>query len=240
MDDQADKPGSKKISLIWWVILAGLIAWNLWVLLPSGNPQSVEIPYSVFLDQVKAGEVQKVSIVGDKITGSLAQPLTWPTPAPTSSVSTPSAGTAQAQSPAPEPGQYTEFSTTFPESVGDTGLMPLLTEHNVEIDVSAPSTPWFLLILSNGLPVLLLVILVLWMGRNAAQGQNGLFNFGRSKARRYGAELTTVTFKDVAGADEAKQELTEVVDFLRQPSKYHDLRRTRAARRAVGRTARDG
>jgi cell division protease FtsH len=223
MDDQADKPGSKKISLIWWVILAGLIAWNLWVLLPSGNPQSVEIPYSVFLDQVKAGEVQKVSIVGDKITGSLAQPLTWPTAAPTSSVSTPAAGTALAQAPAPEPGQYTEFSTTFPESVGDTGLMPLLTEHNVEIDVSAPSTPWFLLILSNGLPVLLLVILVLWMGRNAAQGQNGLFNFGRSKARRYGAELTTVTFKDVAGADEAKQELTEVVDFLRQPSKYHDL-----------------
>jgi cell division protease FtsH len=73
------------------------------------------------------------------------------------------------------------------------------------------------------LPLLLLVLLMVWMGRQMTQGQAGVFSFGRSKARRYTGDRTEVTFEDVAGADEAKAELQEVVDFLRHPQKYHDI-----------------
>jgi cell division protease FtsH len=62
-----------------------------------------------------------------------------------------------------------------------------------------------------------------WIGRQATKGQANTLGFGRSKARRYTGDRSAVTFKDVAGADEAKQELREVVDFLRNPIKYHDL-----------------
>jgi cell division protease FtsH len=64
---------------------------------------------------------------------------------------------------------------------------------------------------------------MLWMGRQAAQNQNGVFSFGRSKPRRYNPEQPQVTFEDIAGVDESKQELQEVIDFLRQPQKYHEI-----------------
>jgi len=78
-------------------------------------------------------------------------------------------------------------------------------------------------LLTDGLPVLLLVLVLVWMGRRAAQSQAGIFGFGRSQARRHVTDRPEVTFDDVAGADEAKADLQEVVDFLRRPQKYHDL-----------------
>jgi cell division protease FtsH len=227
MDNQSDKQEKRQISPIWWIILIGLIAWNVWLILPHGNTQTANIPYSVFLAQVKANNVKKVSISGAQISGVFVNSFTWPQATPASSAATPTT-TASPQSPLvqaqpAQPQQYQDFQTTFPEAVGDPNLMPLLNTHNVEIDVSAPSTPWFMYLLSYGLPILLLVLFVLWISRGAAQGQSGIFNFGRSKARRYAGERTNVTFKDVAGADEAKQELSEVVDFLRRPIKYHEL-----------------
>ena len=227
MDNPSDKQEKRQISPIWWIILIGLIVWNVWLILPHGSPQTANIPYSVFLAQVKANNVRKVSIVGAQISGSFVNPFTWPQATPESSAATPTTA-ANPQSPLAQaqpaqPQQYQDFQTTFPQAVGDPNLMPLLNTHNVEIDVSEPSTPWFTLLLSYGLPILLLVVFFLWISRGAAQSQSGIFNFGRSKARRSTGERTNVTFKDVAGADEAKQELSEVVDFLRRPVKYHEL-----------------
>jgi cell division protease FtsH len=91
------------------------------------------------------------------------------------------------------------------------------------MDVAPPPSPWLEIVLSNGLPLLLLVLVMVWMGRQAAQSQSGIFSFGRSQARRYTADHPGVTFDDVAGADEAKAELQEVVDFLRYPQKYHEI-----------------
>ncbi len=73
------------------------------------------------------------------------------------------------------------------------------------------------------LPFILLIGAMAWMGRQTLKSQSGIFNFGRSKARKYNGELPGVTFEDVAGADEAKEELSEVVEFLRNPQKYHDI-----------------
>jgi cell division protease FtsH len=118
---------------------------------------------------------------------------------------------------------YMQFSTTFPADVGDPRLLPLLASHQVVVDVQSPATPWFVTLLTDGLPILLLVALFVWMGRQATRQQSGLFSFGRSRARQYAADRPEVTFDDVAGADEAKTELREVVDFLREPQKYHAL-----------------
>jgi cell division protease FtsH len=118
---------------------------------------------------------------------------------------------------------YTEFKTTFPETVGDPSLMGLLESKGVEVDVTPPPSPWFTAILSSALPLLLLVGLMVWMGRRAAQSQAGIFGFGQSRARRHEGQHSVVTFEDVAGADEAKEELREIVDFLRMPQKYHEI-----------------
>jgi cell division protease FtsH len=224
---------------IWWVILAALMVWNVLLFLPASQPE-VSIPYSTFLSQVRADNVTKVHISGAEISGTFAKPFLWPqptvaataaaSPQPTAAITAvaspqPSASATVAETPseASQPQSYGEFMTNFPEAIGDRELLPLLEAHGVQVDVSPAPSPWLGMLLSNGLPLLLLVLVMVWMGRQAAQSQAGIFGFGRSKARRYMADHPEVTFDDVAGADEAKAELQEVVDFLRHPQKYHDI-----------------
>jgi cell division protease FtsH len=107
--------------------------------------------------------------------------------------------------------------------VGDPTLIGLLETQGVQINVTSPPSPWLSALLSSALPLLLLVGLMVWMGRQAAQSQAGIFGFGQSRARRHEGQPSEVTFEDVAGADEAKEELQEIVDFLRMPQKYHDI-----------------
>jgi cell division protease FtsH len=118
---------------------------------------------------------------------------------------------------------YTEFQTNFPDTVGDPQLISLLESNGVQINVSPPPSPLLSTLLTFGLPILLVVGLMLFLGRQTTQGQSGIFSFGRSKARRYEGNRTEVTFQDVAGEDEAKTELQEIVDFLRNPIKYHQI-----------------
>jgi hypothetical protein len=122
------------------------------------------------------------------------------------------AESAKPATPASAPTAYTRFRTTFPSLVGDASLMPLLGSRHVVIDVATPARPWFLIILTDGLPVVLMVALLVWMGRQASRTQSGMFGFARNKARRYSEDRPEVTFADVAGADEAKSDLTEVVE----------------------------
>jgi cell division protease FtsH len=225
-------PQKPKISPWWWPILLAMLIWNVVQFWPKGQPE-VSIPYSTFLNQVRADNVASVRITGEKITGVFVEPISWPqsapgsasivkpSPAATSGTESTSATPAQA-TPAPET-TFAEFDTIFPQAVGDLGLMPLLESHRVVVEVSTPSTPWFGILLSNGLPLLLLVVAMVWIGRRASQSQAGMFSFGRSRARQHVSDRSDVTFNDVAGADEAKAELQEVVDFLRHPQKYHDI-----------------
>jgi cell division protease FtsH len=217
---------------ILWLILIALIAWNIFSFQPKSPPET-NIPYSMFVDQVRAGNVSSVHISGDAITGNFVKSVVLPQPTPSTNAaaaatpaSTPSSQatpTAMSDTTPLPPKSYSEFDTTFPEAVGDANLMPLLQSKGVKVAVSAPSTPWLPILISNGLPMLLLLAMMVWMGRRAVQGQSGLFSFGRSKARLSTGRRTDVTFDDVAGADEAKAELQEVVDFLRHPEKYHDI-----------------
>jgi cell division protease FtsH len=205
---------------IWWVVLLGLIVWNVYLFLPKSQPEA-SIAYSTFIDQVNAGNVSSVNISGDQITGTFVKPYTFPptTPVP-GATAAPGVSGQVAATPVPT---YTQFTTTFPDVVGDPGLMALLQAHNVTVNVSPPPSPLLTDLLIYALPVLALVVLFVWMGRQASQSQAGIFSFGRTKARRQEGQRTGVTFDDVAGADEAKEDLREIVDFLKSPQKYHTI-----------------
>jgi cell division protease FtsH len=214
---ESQKPPQRQgINPIWWIVMLALIAWNIYAFWPKSQPE-VNIPYSSFIQQVKDDHVQAVEINGSSIKGDFTQPLPLLDLVP---VPTPMPGAT----PAPtETITYTVFTTNFPDVVGDTSLMPLLNLHNVEVNVAPPANPLLTDILIYGLPVLLMVAFLVLIGRQATRGQESIFSFGKSKARRFVADMNRITFKDVAGADEAKNEMQEVVDFLRNPQKYHKL-----------------
>jgi cell division protease FtsH len=221
------------------------MAWSLWMNLP-GTSAHANVPYSFFLGQVQADNVSAVTIEGSQITGTFRKAITWPAPSDshqsTAHGSSPretgnsDTGTSARNEPgaaAPpasangasdrQRGVYTAFRTAFPAAVGDPRLLPLLSDHAVTVNVERPSTPWLTTLLVEGLPVLLVIVILVWMGRQVARSQSGMFGFGRTRARRYNPDQPKITFADVAGAEEAKTDLAEVVDFLRHPRKYHEI-----------------
>lgn len=219
--------------VIQWIVAFFLLLW-VYNTFASGAAEEIKIPYTTFISQVKAGNVTQVQIQGDEISGDFAQAITWPqdtpgaapiatlqtTPASDSAVTavptTPSANT--------ETIQANKFITLFPAEVGDPNLLPLLEANNVLVDTAPVPTPWFTILLTDGLPILLLVLLFAYMGRNMTRGQGSIFNFSRSQVRTQTVgDHPDVTFDDVAGADEAKADLQEIVNFLRQPQQYYEL-----------------
>ena len=137
--------------------------------------------------------------------------------------SRPASSTRRTARPTPA----TLFSTQVPSFADNSQLSQLLQQHGVTINAHpANAGPSFMAELLFGFgPTLLLVVLFVVLMRRAAGagGAGGLMSFGRSRARRVEAEEQTVTFADVAGIDEAKEELTEIVDFLKNPDKYARL-----------------
>jgi cell division protease FtsH len=167
----------------------------------------VRIPYSpTFLNQVNAGNVSLISSKGTTVEGNFRTAVRYP-----------ANGTAA-------PSKL--FVTELPEFTDNNALLALLQSKGVVINATAPSTGSSVLVtllLSFG-PALLIVLLFVWMMRRAAGGMGGgIGAFGRSRAQRVEPSEQHVNFEDVAGIDEAKQELTELVDFLKDPDKYRRL-----------------
>ncbi len=191
----------------WLVVLivVGLLALNLWISSQALQPAArVQIPYSpTFYKEVQTDNVLSISSTGDSIQGTLRQPITY--------------GGKGAQ-------PTTLFSTQIPSFANNTALFQLLANHNVTINAHPVQTnPSLISELLFGFgPTILLVLLFVFLMRRAAAagGAGGLMSFGRSRARRVEGQDQQITFADVAGIDEAKEELTEIVDFLKNPEKY--------------------
>ena len=198
------------------VLALGVVAYQLYATFyPQRDAQSITVPYSVVLQQVKAGNVTEATITDATIDADLKASVAWNRR--DQQLVTLTAGTN-----VPEVVEGEHLHATLPP-IENTTLVPLLEENNVVVRGETDSSSLLSTIVVTLLPFLLIVGLIAFMGRQMSRGQQNVFGFGRSRARQHDPERPQVTFADVAGEEEAKQELTEVVDFLRNPAKYHQF-----------------
>jgi len=189
----------------WWLfVLLGLLVVNYWAGSHAMRAQSrTRVPYSpFFVQQVDSGNVVEITSKGTAIQGTFEQPTAYKTAKPT-----------------------TKFKTEIPAFADTKALSQLLQRKGVVVNaqpLDKGGSWWANLLLGFG-PTLLFIGLLYWLMRRGSNMQSVLGAFSRSSARRYEASGDRVTFADVAGIDEAKEELTEVVDFLRHPDKYRRL-----------------
>jgi len=205
----------------WWLIFLALMMANYLVMRSLfQEPPSINVPYTYFKEQVLAGNVQEVTSVGDSIRGTFKAEVTYP---PEEPQATSAEAPAWRPSDRLKPRAATRFKTQRPV-FAEPGLETMLEERGVVIKALDESGPaWFNLLVGFG-PTLLLIAAFVWISRRtAAAGGGGLFGLGRSRAKRYSEEQPKVTFDDVAGIDEAENELIEIVDFLKNPAKYQRL-----------------
>jgi len=205
-----------------WLVFLGVLLANYLLMrfLFPVQDEPLTIPYTVFKTQVADGNVTAIFSQGASIEGRFTAAVTWPTPADQNA--------APRAHALPKPRTAQTFTTTLPQFVGPE-LEKFLIDNNVEIS-AVPiqnGNPWATLLFGFG-PALLLIAFYVWLYRRATQqggvGGAGLFSIGKSKARRYDQDGNArVTFDDVAGIDEAEEELIEIVDFLRNPAKYTRL-----------------
>jgi cell division protease FtsH len=171
----------------------------------STSANTIEIPYSTFYQQVQAHNVKSVTFQGQDATGQFNNPVT---------VTDTSTGTNKT-------GTMFHF-TQLPN--GDPNLTTLLNTNHVSYTAKPPSdNSTFISILTTFVPWILLIGLFFFIARRATQGQQNIFSFGKSKAKVILEDKPSTTFADVAGVDEAKNDLVEVVDFLKTPTKFQRL-----------------
>jgi cell division protease FtsH len=185
------------------VVIAVLLGVNYWAAHRVTQQTRVRVPYSpFFLVQLRSGNVATVTSTGTELQGSFRH----------------------ATKPASSSTSATRFVTEIPEFANSDQLSRLLQQHGVIVNATPLDNGgpvWERLLLGFG-PTIILLLLLFWIFRRMS-GSRMAGALGRSRARRYQAGRETVTFDDVAGIDEAKHELTEIVDFLRDPEKYHRL-----------------
>jgi cell division protease FtsH len=197
-----------------WIPLFWFLLFLLFALYMYGTPDSsktTSIPYTVFKNKVRQGKVSEITVKGDEITGifkeaehikpddfqELEDELEVPT--------------------------YLKFTTIMP-AFEDSDLMGLLEKHNIVVKAKSKGEDWFLTLLIGVLPWLLIIGFFIYSSKKLGQSmKGGPFGFGKSKAKLYTKSSSNVTLKDVAGLANAKKEIQEIIDFLKDPKKYMSL-----------------
>jgi cell division protease FtsH len=189
--------------LVYVVLLAVLLGVNYWAAHRVIQVTRIRVPYSpFFLKQVRAGNVVAITSTASEIQGDFAH----------------------ATKPAGTTTRSVHFVTEIPSFADTDELSKLLQQHGVVVNAKSPNAgvPWWKSIIFGFGPTIVLLLLLFWIFRRMS-GSRTAGALGRARARRYQPGREPVTFADVAGIDEAKQELTEIVDFLRDPEKYRRL-----------------
>ena len=180
-------------NLLLWVVILVVLISVFQSFANRGRGQQ-HVAYSEFLEQVKQGQVGEVRIAGDVIVGELKG--------------------------------GTRFETISPET-DNRSMIGTLIDNQVKFTGEAPkATPWPLQLLFNAFPILLLIAVWVYFMRQmqgGGGGGRGAMSFGKSRARMLNADQVKITFNDVAGVEEAKQEVGELVDFLKDPGKFQKL-----------------
>ena len=183
-----------KSILLWVALCVGLMA--AFNALTSKQENKQQIEYSQFIQQVNNGEVSNVKIEGSAIIGYLIK------------------------------GERTDKTTFFTNAPLDDSLVKTLLDNKVRVNVIPEEKPSILTSLFFSLlPVLLLIGAWFYFMRmqSGGGGKGGAFSFGKSRARLMDKETNKVTFADVAGCDEVKEEVQEIVDYLKSPTRYQSL-----------------
>ncbi len=193
-----NKPTNKRSMLTTLLVWVAIIAIPIYVVLQFSNRggKSVDIPYSLFLQELRQKNVTEVTITERSIKGQLRTSIEFE-----------------------DKGVFSEFTTLMP--FDDPALAEELVKYDVKVTVKQKSG-WGGIIVSI-LPWLLLIGVWIFFIRQMQSGQNRALGFGRSRAKVLLENRLNVTFKDVAGVDEAKEELTEVIEFLKAPRKFTRL-----------------
>lgn len=191
-------------SMFFWLIIA-LTVLFIYNMLGESRADRADISYSEFLSYLNNGQVRSVEFVERTINGKFTEKLTVDTPTGT--------------------GSFEKFSLRIPFE--DPDLVQKLSEQGVVVKASEQSLNWGGVLLSIA-PWIILIFVWMFMlrqmqGGGGAGGPKGIFSFGKSRAKLVTDDLPKVTFADVAGADEAKEELAEIIEFLRDASKFQKL-----------------
>jgi len=186
-----------KTFLLWGVVI--LVAVLLYRLLTGSPVTDQRLNYTQFISAVEQGKVRKVVMVGNEsgyeITGEFLE--------------------TDGQRP------VRMFNTTAPD---DAGLMGILRSSKVDIEVHRPRESTYLFSLLSWLvPMVVIIAIWIFLMRQMQTGGNKALSFGKSKARLSSSQGKKVTFKDVAGVDEAKEELQEIIEFLKDPQRFQKL-----------------
>lgn len=188
-----------------WIVIA-LLALSLVSMLFTGSTTTTkDLSYTDFLKKVKNNEIKSIEIEKDML---VAKPIKNELPKTTENKLQPIA--------------TLQYRVMIP--LNDNNLYPLLETHNVNVNIKKPSdSSSFLGFLGTALPLLLIIGIFVVMAKTLQAGGSQAMSFGKSKAKLMLDSKVKITFKDVAGIDEEKQELEEIVDFLKNGEKYMKL-----------------
>ncbi len=186
-------------TLLFWVFLI-LISVSVFQYYSRSKKDVLSISYSRFIQELDNSNIQKVKLIEKDVKGEFKD-----------MVAHQERGVSK---------NYKKFKLHLPFE--DPELLKRLEQKGVEIDAEASSTNWSGILLTS-LPWILILVFWLFLFRQMQGGSKGIFTFGKSRAKLSAGDRPKVTFSDVAGADEAKEELTEIIEFLKDPSKFQKL-----------------
>jgi cell division protease FtsH len=203
-----------------WAIIIVMIIFGMFYMYP-GDSDSASVTYTSLRQQVDTGNVEQIEITGLEASGTFVEPVRVYDGRVLQPGEQPPADDVTAADIDPVSG----FESTVPEAAqGD--FLALLEREGVEISAATPSEGWNVpLLLLLGLPILVILGLIFFLTRAGGAGRSGseFMSFTKSKAKLYDATKPKITFADVAGEDQSKAELMQVVDFLKNPQKFHEI-----------------